>query len=83
MTNPASVNLEYNWKLTMDEQYPIRLSETALRSIFKERSKHKIRSRPSSRSSNGILYPDDPNKSRVERNISYTVDEKGSFKIDF
>ncbi|XP_033221021.1 hydrocephalus-inducing protein homolog [Belonocnema kinseyi] len=82
LTNPASVNLEYEWKLTVDDEYPIRLGESALRSICKQRIKPKTQSRPSSRQSNGILnsrFKAVDNRNDVNYISQYNAYERGKF----
>ena len=64
----------------MDEQYSIRFGGKELRSIFNQKIKPNNLSRPSSRSSKGILYPNleyiDKNN-EVNVNIQDNTIEKG------
>ncbi|XP_043487241.1 hydrocephalus-inducing protein-like [Polistes fuscatus] len=60
LSNPSNVNTDYKWVINMDEEYPKRISGSTVRLNEKSRSR-KSCSRPSSRSSRGVLYPTEEN----------------------
>ncbi|XP_043285632.1 hydrocephalus-inducing protein homolog [Venturia canescens] len=73
MENPGNVDLKFQWKVDMDAGYPARLPEISTRQPS-SRSRKSNDSRPSSRSSGGILYPENKKTPLEQSKKSYVID---------